>query len=115
MKYLLDTHVFLWTLFDDNKLSDKVKNVLTDGNNEIYVSIISYWEISLKYALEKLTLSGISPDDLPGKATETDIVSLNVSEYEVSSFYRLPRTKHIMGLIYMSITEITVSTADNYD
>jgi len=41
MKYLLDTHVFLWTLFDDDKLSDKVKDVLTDGNNEIYVSIIS--------------------------------------------------------------------------
>jgi PIN domain nuclease of toxin-antitoxin system len=35
MSYLLDTHTFLWVLFDDDKLSDKAKDILTDTDNEI--------------------------------------------------------------------------------
>lgn len=94
MKYLLDTHSLLWVLFEDEKLSDKAKSAIRNLDNEVYVSIVSYWEISLKYALGKLELQGITPEELPIKAKEVGIDTLEVSEEEASTFYKLPRLKH---------------------
>lgn len=48
MKYLLDTHTFIWSILDSSKLSDRVKETIEDSNNEIYVSGISFWEIAIK-------------------------------------------------------------------
>lgn len=48
MKYLLDTHIFLWSLNNDKKLKDFVKDILTNPENVIYTSVISAWEISIK-------------------------------------------------------------------
>lgn len=86
MRYLLDTHTFLWVLFDDDKLSAGARNVLTDIDSEIYVSLVTYWEISLKYSLGKLDLTGIRPDELPQKAEETEIFSLEVSEEDMNQY-----------------------------
>ncbi|MEW6380193.1 MAG: type II toxin-antitoxin system VapC family toxin [bacterium] len=94
MKYLLDTHSFLWVLFDDDKLSEKVKKIVREPENEIYLSVITYWEISLKYSIGKLELEGISPDELPIKAQEIGIETLGISAEETSSFYQLPKIKH---------------------
>jgi len=94
MKYLIDTHVLLWVLFEDEKLSKKAKAAIKNPHNEIYVSMISYWEISLKYGLGKLTLKGITPDILPEKAKEIDVDTLTITEEEVSTFYQLPKLNH---------------------
>lgn len=94
MKYLLDTHVLLWTLFDDDKLSHKAASIIKNPDNDIYTSIITYWEISLKYSIGKLELEGISPDELSIHAKNTGIETLNISENIVSTFYKLPRVKH---------------------
>ena len=72
MKYLLDTHTFLWILFEDEQLSEKAADVIRNPENDIYVSVITYWEISLKYAIQKLELRGISPDELPEKPKELE-------------------------------------------
>ena len=94
MTYLLDTHTLLWTLFEDEKLSAKAREAISNAENEIYVSVLSYWEISLKYALGKLELEGITPDELPEKAKEIDIETMELSEEDAITFYRLPRLKH---------------------
>ncbi len=94
MTYLLDTHTLLWTLFEDEKLSAKARDAISNAENEIYVSVISYWEISLKYALGKLELEGITPDELPEKAKEIDIETMELSEEDAITFYKLPRLKH---------------------
>jgi PIN domain nuclease of toxin-antitoxin system len=47
----------------------------------------------LKYALGKLELTGITPDNLPEYASELDISKLELSVKEASSFYKLPK-KH---------------------
>jgi len=94
MKYLLDTHILLWILFEDEKLSEKVREVIRDPDNEIYVSTITYWEISLKYSIGKIELDEITPEELPEKAKEIGIKTLGVSEYEASTFYKLPKIKH---------------------
>lgn len=94
MKYILDTHTLLWVLFEDEKLSEKAKVSIKNPENEILVSIVSYWEISLKYALDKLELQGIVPEEMPKKAKEINIETLEISTVEASSFYQLPRRKH---------------------
>ena len=94
MKYLLDTHIFLWVIFDEKKLSEKAKKIIKDLDNQIYISVITYWEISLKYSIGKLDLVGIKPDDLPKQAVKVGIETLKLSEDLVSTFYRLPKTEH---------------------
>ena len=63
MNYLVDTHILLWSFLETEKLSEKVKSVLLDTNNEIFYSPVSLWEISIKYGLKKLSLNGGTPDD----------------------------------------------------
>lgn len=58
MQYLIDTHVFLWFVSNAKELSANAKTLIEDGNNEIFISIASLWEISIKTALGKLTING---------------------------------------------------------
>ena len=53
-KYLIDTHILLWWLFDDSRLDEKSKNIIRDIDNEILVSSASAWEIATKYRIGKL-------------------------------------------------------------
>lgn len=48
MKLLLDTHILLWALSNDEKLSKEARKLIENTDNEIYYSIVSLWEIELK-------------------------------------------------------------------
>ena len=93
MKYLIDTHVLLWLLFRPNKLLATQLSILVDPENTIYVSSISFWEISLKYGLGKLDLSGVLPKDLPEYAKKMDIKVLDIQVEEFATYYQLPSIK----------------------
>ncbi|MBI5586357.1 MAG: type II toxin-antitoxin system VapC family toxin [Deltaproteobacteria bacterium] len=56
MKTLLDTHVFLWLLTDDERLSSQARQVYLDPKTSVYLSAASFWEIGIKISLGKLTL-----------------------------------------------------------
>jgi PIN domain nuclease of toxin-antitoxin system len=56
MKLLLDTHTFLWFIEDNLSLSIKAKNLL-ESDRDLFISIASLWEISIKISLGKLTLT----------------------------------------------------------
>ncbi|WP_392533735.1 type II toxin-antitoxin system VapC family toxin [Nostoc sp. C117] len=58
MSFLLDTHILLWFLENDSKLSDRIREVITNPENLIFVSAISAWEISIKQSLGKLIAPG---------------------------------------------------------
>jgi PIN domain nuclease of toxin-antitoxin system len=57
MRILLDTHILLWALTADRNLSTEAANLLKDPKNEVLVSAASLWEISIKHALGRLSLS----------------------------------------------------------
>ena len=61
MNALLDTHTFLWWNLDDPQLSEKVRDFISDGRNEIFFSAASAWEIAIKAAKGRLKLPE-SPD-----------------------------------------------------
>ena len=56
MRVLLDTHVFLWLIIGDGRLSRKAKQAFLEPKNRIYLSAVSFWEISIKMSLGKLSL-----------------------------------------------------------
>lgn len=56
MNILLDTHAFLWFVWDDARLSQTAKDTITDPNNRKLVSVASVWEIAIKVSLQKLDL-----------------------------------------------------------
>ena|ERR1700722_16623895 len=47
MKYLLDTHIWIWSFTDASRLSSPVKKVLADSQNELWLSPVSVWELTL--------------------------------------------------------------------
>lgn len=53
MKYLADTHILIWALRDDPKLSEKCRKIQLNADNAIFFSIVNIWEVGLKYALHK--------------------------------------------------------------
>lgn len=94
MKYLLDTHTLLWALFSPKELSKSAREALLDSKNEICVSSISFWEISLKYNLGKLKLKGLSPEALPQWTEKSGFSVLELGAKEAATFHELPRTEH---------------------
>jgi PIN domain nuclease of toxin-antitoxin system len=56
MNLLLDTHVFLWAVDDNPNLSTAAREAIIDGQNIVYVSATTAWEISIKRAIGKLKI-----------------------------------------------------------
>ena len=56
MKILLDTHTFLWWNTDDPMLSAHAKEIIANGQNEVFLSAASVWEIAIKTAKGRLIL-----------------------------------------------------------
>ena len=54
MKLLLDTHAALWLFNEHEKLSSNARQSILDETNELYISIISVWEVAIKTSLGKL-------------------------------------------------------------
>ena len=55
---LLDTHIILWMIMGDERLSQKARDLIKQSIGSIYYSIASMWEVQIKYALGKLPISG---------------------------------------------------------
>lgn len=56
MRYLVDTHILVWWVVGDFQLSKKAIKILLEPSNEVYVSLLSAWELSLKLSTKKLKL-----------------------------------------------------------
>ena len=60
MKVLIDTHIAIWAVSDDYKLSKAARDILLDESNEIYYSTASIWEVVIKHMAhpEKVIIDG---------------------------------------------------------
>ena len=56
MKYLLDTSVWLWSLTASHRIRAEARELLARGEEDLYLSAASSWEIAIKWALGKLEL-----------------------------------------------------------
>lgn len=94
MNYLLDTHTLIWAVTDPQKLSEVVRAILEDADNDIAVSAISFWEISLKHGIQKLTLDGLTLEDFPKAALETGFRLIDLDVRTAASYHQLSATYH---------------------
>ena len=90
MKLLLDTCTFLWIISDSTELSELSRSLFRDSSNEVYLSAVSIWEISVKYTLKKLPLPQ-SPEKYISIQREKHMVDpLALDENSVLHLNRLP-------------------------
>ena len=94
MTFLLDTHTLLWMLFEPDRLSEEVQAQIKDFENEILVSPVSLWEISLKFAIGKLELKGVFPEELLEKILESGLSIISFDADTLLTFHKLPQTSH---------------------
>jgi PIN domain nuclease of toxin-antitoxin system len=94
MNCLLDTHTFLWAAIHPAQLSRQARATILDAANDIHVSIVTFWEVSLKFALGKIELQGITPEVLPDAATQMGFTLLTLAPQDAATFSQLPRFQH---------------------
>lgn len=82
--FLLDTHTLLWMQDNNPSLSTNSAKILTNPDNNLYVSIVSFWEISIKQSLGKLELS-YSLDELNSacKASRVEILPISLDQLNI--------------------------------
>lgn len=81
MRVLLDTHAFLWWIGDDPRLSERAREVLSDGDNDLVFSAASGWEIAIKARLGRLHVPGDLNTYLVRQLTEnyTSVLPVHLS------------------------------------
>ena len=85
MKLLLDTHVALWWVNEYEKLSSKAKTLILNDENELYISIVSMWEIAIKKSLGKLTefKGGVGAFSAKVKIMPVDLLPIKSHHVEI--------------------------------
>ena len=86
MRLLLDTNALIWTLRNDPTLNSQARESIHDQSNEVFVSVASVWEISIKRSTGKLD----APDDLVSQIEGTRFVRLPITFEHADRAGRLP-------------------------
>jgi PIN domain nuclease of toxin-antitoxin system len=90
MKLLLDTHIFLWLIDDDKRLSAQYRQAIQNPNNEKFLSVVSIWECVIKYQIGKLDFSSSPETYLPKERRKHLIKTLTVDENSIAQLIKLP-------------------------
>ena len=90
MKFLLDTHAFLWFIMGSSNLSGNARTLIEDPANERLLSVASLWEVAIKVSLGKLTLSAPFEHLIPAQLTLKGIEQLKIKVDHLSRLATLP-------------------------
>lgn len=90
MRLLLDTHSFLWFTGGDERLSMRAKEIISDVDNAVYLSVASLWEIAVKINVGKLKLPQPFGELIPEQLILNEIEILNVELPHLTSYIGLP-------------------------
>lgn len=82
MKILLDTHILLWFLTDDERLSTAQIDLIEDRQNELFFSMGSLWEIAIKAGLLKLSVPSPIDQLVPAEVQLIDIKIVHLEAYQ---------------------------------
>jgi len=94
MIYLLDTHVFIWAVLNIKKLSANSRSIISNRSNEVCVSAVSFWEISLKAGRKIFLFDNIDIMEFPQYARDMDLTIIDLNEKESISFNKLPQKEN---------------------
>jgi PIN domain nuclease of toxin-antitoxin system len=91
MNLLLDSHTFLWFVWDDPQLSVAAKQLIQDPANHKFVSVASCWEIAIKCGVGKLKLGEPSQSYLNREITANNFDLLQISLDHATAVETLPQ------------------------
>ena len=94
MRLLLDTHTFLWLDGSPEHLSPAALAACEDPTNELYLSVVSAWEIQIKHQINRLQLDVPLDEMMQGQQTANDLNILSVELPHVSILRQLPLHHH---------------------
>jgi PIN domain nuclease of toxin-antitoxin system len=116
MRLLLDTHIWLWSLVERNRLSQRVIKELGDSENELWLSPISIWELVVLYDKRRITLDQEVDAWLTHKLSAVPLREAPVT-YEVARetgrlrlAHRDPADRFLLATA--KVFELTLVTAD---
>lgn len=90
MKVLIDTHVFLWWVMDDNRLTPYIRDFIADEGNVLYLSSVSCWEMIIKAKMGRLKLPADPAKFIPDQMIENNMSGLPIQIVHALHVYSLP-------------------------
>lgn len=90
MKVLLDTCTFLWLGLDSPELTETARKTVADNANEVFLSVVSTWEIAVKAGLGRLPLPRPVETYVPDLRARLGVESLPVDEETTLHLLKLP-------------------------
>ena len=90
MKLLLDTHILLWALENNPKLTNNYRSLISDTENEKWVSYFSFMEIAVKLKIGKLPGSISDVSQLIEQSIKDGFLLMPVSDNQISAYNNIP-------------------------
>jgi len=90
MRFLLDTHTFLWWVSDNPRLSRNALRLIASPNNDIFLSAVSGWEIAIKVQLGKMKVSSPFEQFVAEQIFHNDIITLPIKMSHALHVQSLP-------------------------
>jgi len=91
MRLLLDTHVWLWSLVQPEKIGAEARALMEDPSTQLVLSAASTWEISIKYRLGRLALPEPPESFIPQRLVRDGIEALPVEHHHACAVASLPQ------------------------
>jgi PIN domain nuclease of toxin-antitoxin system len=88
--YLLDTNVWLWSLWATEKIARKAREQIADRSHLVYLSAATSWEVAIKAAAGKLALPEPPASYVPRRMADQGLRPLPISHPHVLAVYALP-------------------------
>ena len=90
MKYLLDTNVWLWSLWEPERISRRAREVIADLSHEVSLSAVTSWEVAIKAAAGKLKLPEPPASYVPRRMGDQGLRPLPISHPHALAVFALP-------------------------
>ena len=89
MRLLLDTHVALWAITDNPRLSDIARDLIENKRNDIYFSAATVWEIAIKHRLARKDMP-VSGHDAASYFIDAGYIELPITAIHTAATEQLP-------------------------
>jgi PIN domain nuclease of toxin-antitoxin system len=90
LKLLLDTHVVLWVLADDRRLSKIARGLVEDEDSLCFLSAASVWEVAIKRSVGKLDVPTGFPAEFHDEVRHRGIASMPIYDTHAAAVADLP-------------------------
>ncbi len=91
MRCLLDANVLIWALYEPERLSQRIQDILAEPDAELVLSHATLWEVLSKLGRGNLLLGGETVDDARRRIEELELEMLAITEEHILASVKLPR------------------------